>query len=364
MIKSLHAENFRCFKSLDLGGLRRINVIVGRNASGKTALLETIKTGLDGTPNLIPWMNQLRSTPTFLLGNPTPEQFRALFVDLFYNFDADEKISVSLVDSKRRTTASVQIHFDEKQAVTTSQPSIGFRQQVQNLQQPITIIPLAFNRTDFNGQRATLLVTINAQGQPHIDQGKNLGIGSYLMANINYGTPGENAAWLSQLSVQKRSGEVIEAVQRHFPFIHGLSSESLMPGMPATLYADLPNLTRRIPISLVSGGISRLLTMVLSIMAYAGGVVLIDEVENGIFHDLHVPLWKTLLDLAKHYDTQLFVSTHSQECLRGAAQAIASDSENFTLLRTRIDSEGKASVEVFGGEQAEAAIEKNGEVRD
>jgi AAA15 family ATPase/GTPase len=42
MIDRLIAKNFRCFESLDLPDLTRINVIVGDNASGKTALLEAI----------------------------------------------------------------------------------------------------------------------------------------------------------------------------------------------------------------------------------------------------------------------------------------------------------------------------------
>ena len=53
MIKSLHAENFRCFKELDLSGLQRVNVVVGKNATGKTALLEAIRLALGGTPNVL-----------------------------------------------------------------------------------------------------------------------------------------------------------------------------------------------------------------------------------------------------------------------------------------------------------------------
>jgi hypothetical protein len=36
MITSLHIENFRCFKSLDLKDFGKYNIIVGDNGSGKT----------------------------------------------------------------------------------------------------------------------------------------------------------------------------------------------------------------------------------------------------------------------------------------------------------------------------------------
>jgi DNA replication and repair protein RecF len=42
MIESLEVTNFRGFERLELHGLRRINVIVGENSSGKTAFLESV----------------------------------------------------------------------------------------------------------------------------------------------------------------------------------------------------------------------------------------------------------------------------------------------------------------------------------
>ena len=369
MISSLHVENFRCFNSLELSGLRRVNILVGRNASGKTALLEAIKMGLDGQPNVVPFVNQLRNIPFIMAGNPTPEQFQAQFMDFFHGFDIDGKILISTTDSDART-AVVRIYFDPTKAVTTEQPAIGFRQTpgfrvapVPAPLPPVTIIPLAFERVDFQGQKSTLLATINQQGQPFLQPGKSLGMVAGFIANLYYGGPGENAAWLSELSIQKRKSEVLDAVKRHYPFVLDLTSEAAMQGVPSTVYADLPYLSRRIPLSLVSGGISRLITMILAIVSYKNGVVLIDEIENGLFHDQYPALWKTVLDLATHSNTQVFVSTHSKECLTAAVQAIAADPSSFALLRARRE-EGHSAVEVFGGEATEAALQKNGEVRD
>jgi recombinational DNA repair ATPase RecF len=43
MIKSFEMERFRAFEHLAISGLRSVNVIVGRSASGKTALLEGVR---------------------------------------------------------------------------------------------------------------------------------------------------------------------------------------------------------------------------------------------------------------------------------------------------------------------------------
>jgi AAA15 family ATPase/GTPase len=102
---------------------------------------------------------------------------------------------------------------------------------------------------------------------------------------------------------------------------------------------------------------------VLVTVSFSRGVVLVDEIENGIFHDQHQLLWRTLSDLARKHDTQLFVSTHSKESLKESAPVIKDTPSDFSLIRVRRE-KGQSSIEVFGGEQMEAAIEKNGEVRD
>src|ERR1700722_15913034 len=42
MIESLRVANFRCYSNLRLTGLKRLNIVVGANSSGKTTLLESL----------------------------------------------------------------------------------------------------------------------------------------------------------------------------------------------------------------------------------------------------------------------------------------------------------------------------------
>ena len=43
MLEHLHIRNYRLFKSLELDKLRRINLITGKNNTGKTTILEVIR---------------------------------------------------------------------------------------------------------------------------------------------------------------------------------------------------------------------------------------------------------------------------------------------------------------------------------
>ena len=42
MYKSFRVKNFRCFKDLQINDLGRVNLIAGKNNTGKTALLEAM----------------------------------------------------------------------------------------------------------------------------------------------------------------------------------------------------------------------------------------------------------------------------------------------------------------------------------
>jgi len=79
MIKSLRAENFRCFKEIEISELQRVNVVVGKNATGKTALLEAIRLALGGTPNVLWGMNPARG----FWGGALPSQSPAMSLNHF-----------------------------------------------------------------------------------------------------------------------------------------------------------------------------------------------------------------------------------------------------------------------------------------
>jgi predicted ATPase len=55
------------------------------------------------------------------------------------------------------------------------------------------------------------------------------------------------------------------------------------------------------------------------------GLVMVDEVENGIFHARQRSFSRALLELARAYQTQLILTTHSEEWLERFIEAAAED---------------------------------------
>ena len=87
-----------------------------------------------------------------------------------------------------------------------------------------------------------------------------------------------------------------------------------------------------IPLASMGDGMTRVLQLVLSLFAARGGVLLLDEFENGLHYSVHLQVWKLLLRLAKELNVQVFATTHSQDCVQAFSQASLEDMETKGFL--------------------------------
>jgi AAA15 family ATPase/GTPase len=85
-----------------------------------------------------------------------------------------------------------------------------------------------------------------------------------------------------------------------------------------------------IPIESVGEGVLRILKILIYMPFCKNGVILIDEIENGLHWSSMVTLWKAVFAAAEQYNVQIFATTHSQECIRAAVIANEDDDGNLT----------------------------------
>ena len=362
MIKSLHAENFRCFKELDLADLQRVNVVVGRNATGKTALLEAIRLALGATPSVLWAMNPSRGYFSGITQPMSREVFESLWNSYFFNFNASKPITTNCGDSEGRH-ATLRVFYDLKTSVTLVPPQQPQQQAGQVLPSAF-IPPLAFERSSFSGESSTLYASVQAQGNVNFDAGSELGQVTefFPSSSLNY-NPMLPIQMFSQLSIQRRERPIVKAVREEFePSLETL--DVLSPNIPQQpgIYAGLRYLKEKLPIGYLSAGISRFVAMLSAVLIRTKGVVLIDEIENGLSYKVFPALWKYLLELSTENDTQIFASTHSLECVRGLLPAMEGHEGEITLLRAeRLN--GSSGVTLVPGKFLEAAIDQGVEVR-
>jgi AAA domain, putative AbiEii toxin, Type IV TA system/AAA domain len=348
MIETLDVTNFRCFETLKLESLRRVNILTGANASGKTALLESLLIGAIGSPEGMIRSNRLRGGQEFFsLG---PQNFKSFWAPWFNNLD--QQIVISYADDEKVTRA-LKIYFSAQAtaAGTGRNQSVGATQAQ-------SITPILFDRILPNNRVQRLVGSLNPQGQPVFQAAANYGPITYIFPATLASSEADNVTWFSDIKINGRADEVVEQITSEFPFIKDL--EVLAPGGIQAIYAKLDRVSR--PLSQISAGIHKILSVYSGISAIEKGVVLIDEIENGIYYEKYESVWRGIVDLCKRRNNQVFITSHSLECLKALVPVLEENLDDFSLIRTERRN-GKCVAIHTSGASMKAAIEMGGEIR-
>jgi AAA15 family ATPase/GTPase len=110
-------------------------------------------------------------------------------------------------------------------------------------------------------------------------------------------------------------------------------------------------------------GIRRLLSIIAIISDCQNGILLVDEIENGFHYSSLEILWRAILKTAELYNVQLFITTHSQECI-AALSSVYSKNQDDNIRLYRIEkTENSHKVFKYSPEMITAGMESNYEVR-
>lgn len=135
-------------------------------------------------------------------------------------------------------------------------------------------------------------------------------------------------------------------------------------GQSPVLHADI-GVGRLMPLPLMGEGMTRIFSLVVGIGNAPNGVVLVDEIENGLHHSVLQRVWRVIAEAARQFDVQVFATTHSFECIEAAHRAFDEDlglDYDFRLHRLeRVN--GNIEVRTSDREALRAALDMGLEVR-
>ena len=365
MYRSFSIKNFRCFDELTVEGMGRINLIAGKNNVGKTALLEALWVHSGGAdPDFGFQVDALRG-----LNTPSPERFMA---NLFHKFNRGQAIELSAQGDWEESKRTLKISVQTPASFEVTLPGIGEGlpdgQGVPSIgRESNSHVVLDYHIGDDYHLTSTarLVERITAQGvsnsymqktqsqRPHSDNGIFLNAGRSGISN-------EYVQRYSHLEINGEEGGMVGILREVEPSLIRLLVEDV--GGQSMIYADAG--TRPlVPIQLMGDGMSRVLSLSLAIATAPGGIVLIDEIENGIHHSVMEKVWKAIGAFAHSYDVQLFATTHSYECIGAAYRAFESDEEDdLRLFRIERSKEGNFRAVKFDRERLRSVLQFNMEV--
>ena len=361
MIDNVNITNFRCFKRLEVAELKKVNLLVGQNSSGKSAFLEAIfLSSSSAAANTAFQLRAIRRMGGLLVRPSDAQAYRSVWEDLFFDFNQDRKISIKIGGTPNSDSRNLWVEY-----VSSRAQELPFGKQPPtsgvNLEQTNALPQIEFKwkRTGYPEAVARPRFTDTGLQTETSDVTYFPCIWYSPGANE---TPDENAKRFSDLDKcgDGKLDHVRSAIHKEFPFITGMSIQ-YHAGLPM-MFAEIENKPRKMPFALLSDGINRLLGICLSLAYYTGGTMLIDQFEDGFHYKLLPSIWSSVYKLAKEFKVQMFISTHSKDCMDALLPTIKGNEEDFCLLRaSRI--ENGCDIKALAGSYLESALEQEFEVR-
>lgn len=299
-------------------------MIVGRNDSGKTSLLEALAL-LAAGPVVRFSQGILASRPLAFAG--TPRAIRdTVWRSLFRRMRTDEPIEIRGESPSGEVSLEIEIRNEAPATVTLNETEpavfeglavgavLGFRCRRGDHEEE-GAIHLGRDEVTLRSpgaSRAPIPCAFVAAATREVEQ-----------AAVDFG----------DLRRMKRDGIVLDALRRIAPDLKGVESGTAS-GRPM-IWCDL-GLPELLPLGVTGEGMLQVAQMVVAMHGVENGMVLFDEVENGIHHSALSGTWQALDLASREFRTQIVATTHSFECVRAAWESLDPDDLRVYRLQPEV----------------------------
>lgn len=319
LLPSLRIENYRVFDRFEIERLGRVNLFVGRNNSGKSSLLEAVRIFASGGAPSVLWDILLEREE--ITEDRSPEQLSIAFDQLFRgregSWDERPPISIGPIDNPllMETTwlgSSASQHLGSSLGIAVPQG-----------------ISLPVMRVTFLDESKTYPLDEMDLWRRRM-RSDLISFQQYVPAS---GLRAETVAKLwDAVALTAAEDEVTESLRFVSPDIERMS----IVGSPRiTVMAKITGFPKPVPLRSLGDGVNRVLGIALALVnASNGGVVAIDEIENGLHHSVQRQLWELIFSTAHRLNVQVFATTHSWDCIEAFQRAASADPhEEASLVR-------------------------------
>ena len=373
----IEIEGFKGITQLTLEDCKRINLIVGKNNTCKTSVLESIflLTGMS-RPEILDQLNNLRGI-LYHTEKDYEQYLKFFFNDINYNNKLIIKAYTQETDTKkgksppfRELRIKTELEkYTEKQMILPSISSEENGSRFSSKQSSDTSFfhDSAINKLIFDfkikkshDQLLNFQTKLNLKNrtieapQEYIEELRALFVLEKYLISINL------EKQLEFLILNKKINEVIEVLQ-----IIESDIKNIAFARNKMIYVDI-GLDALIPLNLIGDGVQRLLQLILAMHSMKGGIVLIDEMENGIHFSVLEKIWKVIYGAAKKFNVQVFITTHNIETLQYLHKAASKDEEfqksirNYTILKNK---EGQLKAFKYPFDEFSFSIKQGIEIR-
>lgn len=343
MIHTLQLSNFRGIEFVSFDELAQVNLIIGGNNTGKTSILEALTLLYGEHEQLVKLPKTFRQS-----ANDQDE-----WTNFWPTLVREEEYNHFSIRSNSTSTFGKKINKND--------PVLFYRKEIDDEQFDIYDEATTSKRPPIIEIRAPLNGRVNAG---HSAPDLKLAILSTAQPD-----PKETSALFNEIAPLNPANEAkLEELLRKAiePRLKRLRYAKLKGTKEHLIYADVGS-GPMIPFTQMGQAFARALHIYCEIFSKQPDILLVDEIENGLYYGGLENFWRGLFVVLKDQNVQLFATTHSRECMEAAQKADASTKSDSALrylrLDRHIDSPNKIIGTSFGSETMSEAVEFGQEMR-
>lgn len=367
MLKQAKIVGYRSFREFSIPILRRINLFVGLNNSGKTALLEAMQLATGSADPLsclltcVQRRGEIATVESDLNRRRTEFELAHLFSGHILRPGTQFTIQGTTIENGRK---ELLCRIDEPGSRPVFQPEL-FEDELE--QSPRSVLHL-----ETPEMTEPLEIGLTARGTVSPDSLRRLtsALGG-LEGNSTF-LPTESlnerdfGRYWKEIALKRGEEDVLRAMQILDPGVErwawvgdsysGYRSQSR--GGVMLKHRDFPE---RIPIGSMGDGMWRIASLAIGLSESVNGYLFIDEIDTGLHYTAMESMWNMLLQISRELSVQVFATTHSHDCVASLASICTEHDETEVSLQ-RLETDRSEPV-IYSEQEIIMAAQKGIETR-
>lgn len=342
MLRSLEIRNYRNLRHLSIERLGRVNLLLGKNNTGKTSVLEAVAVHInrgsvdfllqllnERGENYIRTENTDRRSPEVTKELTILKTLAALFTGRQAQFNQHSSILVgerddtlfgTEADSNKRTGLRFVRFLEKYEMLDANEALSGPTRRRRTILPDDTDDPEAVLGVEIRSNQFTTIIPFrNIERTSRGLSSTQLSLFDDRLADYQFVKTKNierdiNGALWDKVALTESEDEVVKALKIIEPDIDRITfrNERERERVPVV---KLKSSNDVVPLRSMGDGINRILTIILAMVNCENGYLLIDEFENGLHYSVQEQLWEVVFSVAERLNIQVFATTHSYDCI-------------------------------------------------
>jgi ABC-type branched-subunit amino acid transport system ATPase component len=367
MLRDIAIQNYRSFKDFQIDDLARVNLIVGANNSGKTSLLEAIYLLVNQSEpgrlgEILVNRGEIAERTGGRSNTDTVRRPGYQLTHIFHGRQPLPSNPIKITSKQDRPLLlRIMVQPSARQQRLPMSPSLPVEDAGEN-EEPIFEVVFNYGpdselrvpmRDDGSIDARALRFTLREGQQRH-----------QFLATDNLAF-GDLAELWDIVHLTPEEDKVVEALQILDPAVERIGFASRQTSNSG-IRLKLHDQTEPVPVPLGSmgDGMRRILTLATAEIVAENGVLLVDEIDTGLYYRAQTNMWRLLIQTAQRLNVQIFATTHSLDCVQAFQAALSGEKDEEVGKLFRLSVRGDSIQPVaYTARDLEIAIQQEIEVR-